>query len=1005
MLGRFRRLLVAAGGHAGRVTLPMVAMAAALPLFAAEVHVVERVEHGGTIETLRDQTLYTGSSYVTQVAPKLGGYIFTHWSTSATEGFQSRDVFGRAFDAAPFTLYDNVTLTAHYVEDGLDSDNDGIADGHELYWYGSLAVSAQSDTDGDGMTFAEELAAGTNPLFPDRAFSGVVMGETSEWLYNPSNYHAYVIRSEPEGELFATVTGHAKTGDTVTTPTMDRLNGFFAYWKRRVGGDNASYQDERDALGRAVDAVSFEMPDADVELVAVASFDDMERASLYWYGSLAVSASSDTDGDGMTFEEEVKAGTNPLFPDRSFSGVAMGESDEWLYNPSNYHAYVFRSEPEGALFETVTGMAMPGAEIATPMVDRKQSFFAYWTRNGERVADALGRAKDQVVFAMPSEDVEFVAYEIESEIDRAKMYWYGSLVVSAQSDTDGDGMTFEEEVKAGTNPLFPDRSLSGVESDVSDGVEMNLQPYEQMQGTIVAGVYSQMFTSPVAGNAATSMTFGNGGAIWPVVADLNDDGLWDLIVVSETTTNVFLNVGRKGSPEFEVDASGGRGATALPGVDLNMNSVAKLEELALDVPTPYDALSATVGDADQDGVADLLVSDGEGRIWYYRGRGNGESGTDDGASGMPSPTGYQLQHKVWGGSYAGFAQGLRLAAVDWEDDGDLDCLAGTADGKLMLLRDPKVGRPTSLKALAGIDNVLLTWDPNAQSRIRGYKVYRGNGERGTGNGDFAQIAQPQLPTYRDFPPAAEDGGSPYAYKVSSVSRFYTAGNSTPTETESMPSEVVRAELGKVKFFWNDVSTKVGEQVAVMLSIENSMNYAISSNTQVVAYNPEYLQPVKVAKTGLTEGCEVVDVVGGRGVTALPEGEWQVTITGASEGGHAGRVTLPAGGGKFLVFVFEALKEGVTTVGGRGATALPAGDGSCATVSIAASSELVPYRLGDLDGDGDVDKDDLQLLAMLKSGAGQHPTAYQLMAGDFNGNGKLDNADFQALKSLLKDGGQ
>ena len=52
-----------------------------------------------------------------------------------------------------------------------------------------------------------------------------------------------------------------------------------------------------------------------------------------------------------------------------------------------------------------------------------------------------------------------------------------------------------------------------------------------------------------------------------------------------------------------------------------------------------------------------------------------------------------------------------------------------------------------------------------------------------------------------------------------------------------------------------------------------------------------------------------------------------------------------------------------------------------------------------------DKDDLQLLAMLKSGVGQHPTAYQLMAGDFNGNGKLDNADFQALKELLKDGGQ
>ena len=104
--------------------------------------------------------------------------------------------------------------------------------------------------------------------------------------------------------------------------------------------------------------------------------------------------------------------------------------------------------------------------------------------------------------------------------------------------------------------------------------------------------------------------------------------------------------------------------------------------------------------------------------------------------------------------------------------------------------------------------------------------------------------------------------------------------------------------------------------------------------------------------------------------------------------------LPAGSGRFLTFVFEALKEGTTTVGGE--------DG--ATVAIAARSAIAPYQLGDLDGDGEVGESDLRLLAKLKSAAGRKYTANQLKAGDFNGNGKLDDADYQALRALLKEKG-
>ena len=191
-----------------------------------------------------------------------------------------------------------------------------------------------------------------------------------------------------------------------------------------------------------------------------------------------------------------------------------------------------------------------------------------------------------------------------------------------------------------------------------------------------------------------------------------------------------------------------------------------------------------------------------------------------------------------------------------------------------------------------------------------------------------------------------------------------------------------AQLGTVKFFWNDVVCKLGENANVMLSIENSMNFDVAGKTQTVKYDPMYLRPLKIAKTGLTENVTFTE--------SFADGEWQIAMTGG---------TLPAGDGKFLTLVFETLKEGETTVGSD----------SGATVTIAAAApenptDVPPYSLGDVNGDGKLDKEDLRELARLKNGNGRKPTSNQLKAGDFNGNGKLDDADYQALRELLKEKG-
>ena len=919
-------------GSLTRIGLAVLGAFAWLVAQAEVVHVRQVTSAGGVESVIVDELLETGADYQSWGAPTIRGYIFTHWSISRDQAFVNRDDFGRARDFVTYHLYEDTTLTANYVSEKIDSDNDGIADGNELYWYGTLDVDASTDTDGDGFGFSDELQNKTNPHFADGFQTGeVVYGDGSLMVFNPHGYAQYVFKSEPEGCLFKTETGYVVPGTALTTPSYK--NQDFAYWK--VGeGLSALAQDgvsawtvKRDPMGRAVDSFSFAMPSNYIEVVAVSSSDPEERQKLYWYGSTEVSMSSDTDGDGFTFAEEVANGTNPLFADGFQTGeIVYGDGPLMQFNPYNMHAYKIRSEPEGRLFATHSDYVRPGTEISTGGCG-SDSKFAYWTYNGAQQRDALGRALDSLTFTMPTTEVEVVAVSVNDADERAQLYWYGAATPMT-SDTDGDGFTLSEELANGTNPLFADGYQTG-EIVYGDGSleEVNRQPYEKVGGFVVGGKLASLDVDR---------------AVSPVVFDINGDGLFDIILVSDDGNRIYVNVGTSGNPEFVRND-----AADISAVDLDMNSTAKLAQMDLDVQ-PINALSATVADGT------LLVSDVDGRIWYYL---NGK-----------------LQHKVWGGSRDGFATGLKLAAVDWDDDGDLDCLCGTADGKLMLLRDPKIGRPTNLKALVGVDNVKLDWDPNQQSRIRGYRVYRADADAE----DFTSLVSPYtpLPTYRDYPPSVSD----FDYKVSSVSRHYVAGNSAPVVSESLATEPVRVSLGKVSLHWTDVVVKRGETFSLMLSIDNSANLSPEGMVIEIEYDHTVLNLLKTLPSGLFEQSKIAP-----------------------------------GSGKLYEYVFEIVDgeqgavetsvsvKGATMYGVGGATVGVALPEKNAVVSIAAGGSA-PYQLGDLNGDGKVDTLDLRELAKLKSAAGRKWTANQLKAGDFNGNGKLDEADYQALRDLLKEKG-
>ena len=837
-----------------RISVILLSLCAA-SAWADVVHVTYQISAGGTASTVAEATLETGCGYTTIPAPTKSGYIFTHWSSSESDPLVVRDAFGRALDAARFTLYQDVTLTAHYVSAAQDKDGDGIPDGSELYWYGDLAQDAASDTDGDGFTFAEEIANGTNPLMPENDVAGpLAYGDGGLLLYNPSGYASAVVRSEPS-ELFAASEEWLRPGTYVGTPTCSPASSAFAYWV--LNGVPV-----RDAWGRAVDRVELMMPTTAVELVAHTESDYTTRMKLYWYGRTDIAMDSDTDGDGYTFAEELANGTNPLMPDSAVDGpVAYADGDLLQYNPYNLQPYTIKSDPEGSLFETIHDYAPFGTFVAAATYSPDTSTFACWVLNGVEQRDAWGRAIEVLSLQMSMNAQELVAKVFANEAERLSYYWYGRTDVPMDSDTDGDGYTFAEELANGTNPLMPDSAVEGpVAYADSDTLEANLQPFDPATGAVVGEAFEELFTSPFAENGATSRTFGPNAR--PIVADVNGDGLFDLVILYDGGYAVYLNGGTSGNPMFTRDDS-----VSTNGLDLAQGSLAALDGLTLDVP-PTDAVSCAFGDVDRDGIVDLLVSDAEGRIWFYRGLGDGA---------------FALQHKVWGGSHAGFAPGLTITLVDWDGDGDLDCVCGTADGKLMLLVDPRVGRPTNVRATAGVDSVVLTWDPNGNSRVRGYGVYRG-----ADTNAYDRIeAQWPLPRYRDVPETVRD----YYYRVTSVSRFYTSGNSTPTTSESLPTDAVYVQF-RPSVWLNDASGFTGSNVTVIVSMNNSMGLSAEGLSLTFAYDPAVLAPRGIRTTGLTAG-----LAGGGTASEPSAGTWRF----ASQGGE-----IATGAGRFLLLDFAIL---------------------------------------------------------------------------------------------------
>ncbi|MGA0901202.1 MAG: FG-GAP-like repeat-containing protein, partial [Luteolibacter sp.] len=345
--------------------------------------------------------------------------------------------------------------------------------------------------------------------------------------------------------------------------------------------------------------------------------------------------------------------------------------------------------------------------------------------------------------------------------------------------------------------------------------------------------------------------------------DWNNDGVGDLAIGGETTTvRLVASPGTWNSDGTGLDHATGS-ALSLPALgDMDGDGQTDLLVLLADgsvrmhphdgTVTPYtgagtddylgiaalNATSMATGYLDDDALLDVLVADSDGRIWEFYQQSDGS---------------FFLLSKVWGGTYGGFAASPGIAALDLEGDGDVDLIAGLANGGVVSLRDPRVGKPTGLFATPGANATLLTWDANWQSRISGYLLYRSEVVDGTYL-DLTDGSIIPLPQYNDI---TITRGNEYFYYATCVSRFFLPGNSEPRYIEGPPSDLAELKTGgpviagTVGVNLNDVRGRAGNTVKIKLSITNSDGVSGQGMDIHIGYDPAVLIPRAQGSGGAT----------------------------------------------------------------------------------------------------------------------------------------------------------
>jgi MYXO-CTERM domain-containing protein len=467
------------------------------------------------------------------------------------------------------------------VKDGSeDANHNGKVDTGEINpTIGNGADDAAVvDTDGDGLSDAEEAFLGSNPMDKDTDDDGALDGEES----NPGNDtdgDGLINILDPDSDNDGLFDGTEKG---VTTPNADTdvtQGNFIA--DADPDSTTGSLSPDTDRGGKR---------DGAEDSNHNGKVDDGEQNPTLGNGADDISV-VDTDGDGLSDKEEQLLGSNPMDKDSDDDGVLDGAEANYAADSDGDglpNVIDPDSDDDGLWDGTEVGVTTPDADTNVA--------------NGHFIPDADPATRTSMV--NPDTDGGGVADGAEDanhngKVDAGEINpTVGNAADDSQvKDSDGDGLSDAEEVFIGTNPNdadtdddgLPDGQEPNVADDTDgDGIINGLDVDSDNDG-IFDGTEAGIVT-PGAGTDTTKGTFIPDAdpttTTSPVDPDSDDGGVRDGSEDANHNGKVDTGETDPNDPADDIDV-----------VDTDLDGVSDAEEATLG-SNPNDR------DSDDDGVID-----------------------------------------------------------------------------------------------------------------------------------------------------------------------------------------------------------------------------------------------------------------------------------------------------------------------------------------------------------------------------------------------------------------